>query len=63
MDAHGQSGVFEGRPDGVKFGLVVVFVFGLVGGDYEAGEAEIGTALNLGDGLGDVVETDGRRCP
>ena len=59
VDSDWEAGVFEGGPDGVEFGLIVVFVFGLVGGDYEAGEAEPGTTLYLLDGFGDVVEADG----
>ena len=58
VDAHWEASVFEGGPDGVELGLIVVFVLGLVGGDYEAGEAEFGAALDLLDGVGDVVEAD-----
>ena len=59
MDPDGKAGIFEGCPYGVELRLVVMLVFGLVGGDYEAGEAESGATLDFGDGFGDVVEADG----
>ena len=59
VDADGNAGILEGAPYRCELGIVIVLVFGLVGGDYKAGEAEPGASLDLHHSLGDVVEADG----